>query len=142
MSSMAQSVTWVMPTLVSMRRMDHLLGILFCALCLADLAVTAPVGGRSVFSGMLLAKRQNHASEYHTSPVGRYAEAMYRSSRQRSDELRKRTEGLDSLTHTSLRGGSSERVWDLFYPDYNCPLVKERLGGIGGSCTTCMPLAA
>jgi hypothetical protein len=27
--------------------------------------------------------------------------------------------------------GNDQRVWDLFGPDYNCPLLKERIGRIG-----------
>jgi len=93
-------------------------------------AVSASAGAGSASLGTS-SKRQAHANDYHTTPIGLYTENVYWNSRKRSDELRAKLGALESLTSTSLQGGVSERVWDLFYPDYNCPLVKERVGRIG-----------
>ena len=101
-------------------------------ICVVNLLFSAvSAEGRSIFSGMFTQDRQRHAQQCQQSAVSAYAEQVYRSARQHSDEVRASLGSLDSVTTTSLRGGASERVWDLFYPDYNCPLVKERLGRIG-----------
>lgn len=101
-------------------------------ICIITLLFSAVfIEGRSIFSGVFTQDRQGHAQQCHQPAVNAYAEQVYRNARKHSDEVRASLGPLDSVTTTSLRGGASERVWDLFYPDYNCPLVKERLGRIG-----------
>jgi hypothetical protein len=35
------------------------------------------------------------------------------------------------MTSDETMIGDDQRVWDLFTPDYNCPLLKERVGRVG-----------
>ena len=100
----------------------------FLVACLCATSLVAP------FLGVAAGERtphRTHVNEIHTLPVGVYAEQIYQSARQRSDELRATLGTQESTIVTDLQGGDMQRVWDLFYPDYNCPFGKERVGRIG-----------
>lgn len=75
--------------------------------------------------------KQGQAHHCQSPAIIAYAEQSYRKARKLSDELRTSLGSVESSTTSSIPGGRAERVWDLFYPDYNCPLVKERIGRIG-----------
>ncbi|CAL8465623.1 g5159 [Coccomyxa elongata] len=66
----------------------------------------------------------------HIENLHEVAERIYWDSRKRASIERR------ALTHRSLSGPATSlrfdlRIWDFFYPKYNCPLLKERIGRLG-----------
>lgn len=68
----------------------------------------------------------------HIGDLHDLAEEIYWDSRERaSAERRALSRSAVSGPATTLR--FDLRVWDFFYPKYNCPLLKERIGRLGES---------
>ena len=63
----------------------------------------------------------------------KHTEAIYWEARLRAEEERKQlpaeafTGSLTDLHHHR----NYTRIWDFYTPDYNCPLLKERVGRVG-----------
>ncbi|BDA51472.1 probable methyltransferase-like protein 24 [Coccomyxa sp. Obi] len=73
-------------------------------------------------------KRGDHLD--HFENLHDLAEEIYWDSRERASTERR------ALSHVALSGPATSlrfdlRVWDFFYPKYNCPLLKERIGRLG-----------
>ena len=77
----------------------------------------------------------DHAEHTKTPSLGEQsllstAELIYHEARAQSMiERNALSESISRGASTDL--GNNQRVWDFFYPDYNCPLLKERIGRIG-----------
>jgi len=57
-------------------------------------------------------------------------ESIYKKGQLRSAAVRKQL-NVDGLPLETRNLGDVRLVWDLFYPDYNCPFGKSRYGRIG-----------
>ena len=57
-------------------------------------------------------------------------ESIYKKGQLRSAATRRRI-NVDALPPESSSLGDLRLVWDLFYPDYNCPYGKSRHGRVG-----------
>ena len=59
-----------------------------------------------------------------------YTEEIYNESRDRAQRERaKLPDAAYSTPNSDL--GDFRRIWDFYTPDYNCPLLKERVGRLG-----------
>lgn len=59
-----------------------------------------------------------------------HTEEIYRDARDRSQKERA---GLPDSVYSTPNSdlGDFRRIWDFYTPDYNCPLLKERVGRLG-----------
>ena len=59
-------------------------------------------------------------------------QAIYWEARALADEQRQQLpSSVLAATQTLLDGPGLTRVWDYYTPDYNCPLLKQRVGRVG-----------
>ena len=61
-------------------------------------------------------------------------QATYWDARARADEQRKQLPSSAFTATETLLGDPGDprlRVWDYYTPDYNCPLLKQRVGRLG-----------
>ena len=63
--------------------------------------------------------------------VSATAELVYQEAVEQAQTYRR--DLVEAHPDTGTFVASEVRVWDLYYPDWNCLLVKERLGEIGES---------
>ena len=57
-------------------------------------------------------------------------QAIYWEARALADEQRQQLPDW-ALTGTATNLGGETRIWDYYTPDYNCPLLKQRVGRLG-----------
>ena len=65
--------------------------------------------------------------------AGSCDQAIYWEARARSDQRKQQLPDYadKGFQRSATNLGGDTRIWDYYTPDYNCPLLKERVGRIG-----------